>query len=178
MLRRTVHVLAASILLAAAGANAALQDITDGTSNTVLFSELGASAELTGIGKLKVGDVVNRGPATARIEFDTERGSLTLFLADDLFFTGRLVAGATGNRFRVFLDAGSRDRFTEMVADGVGPLADPRARAVAGEHLAFELTVDEASARFKMKAEVLTEGVGLVVLKANLSGAIGRLPER
>jgi hypothetical protein len=181
MLRRTVHALAASLLLAAGGANAALEDLPDGTSNTVLLPELELteSAALSGVGKLKVGDTVRRGAGVARIDFDPQLARFTLLLAEDQLFTGRLVAvGAGGDRFKAFLDADSRDRFAAHVARSVGPEVDARTGAVLGETLAFELTLDESLVRLKLKAEVLTAGFGLVILKANLSGVSGPVPER
>ena len=119
MLRRTALALAASLWLAAAGAQAAVTDITDGTSNTILLPErqLGTQVDLAGTGKLRVGEVVRRGPFPAALVFDAESETFSLLVDEELFLTGHLVAkGTQGDRFRLFLDSPSRDLFTSHLA--------------------------------------------------------------
>lgn len=174
MLRRTALALAASLLLAAPGAHAALQDITDGTSNTILLPErqLGTLVELAGIGKVRAGEVARRGPFPTVLVFDADGGTFSLLVDGELFLTGHLVAkGTKGDRFKLFLDPSSRDSFANEIARLAQTTSVSAPGAVLGETMKLDLTLDDAgTARLKLKCNVLTSGLGEVVFKANLSG--------
>jgi hypothetical protein len=167
----------------ARGPAAGLQDITDGTSNTILLPEVGAPAPeptgaqvaLAGIAKVRVGGVTQRGPLSGTITFDAESATFSLLVGADTLLTGHLVArGTNGDRFGLFFDAASRDLFTGELANVDLGTTGAVPGGVLGESIQLELALDEAGARLKVKAVVLTASLGEIVLKANLRGAAPR----
>jgi hypothetical protein len=130
-------------------------------------------ANLSGTGKLRAGGITQLAPYPAALVVDTNSLTFSLFDGDGTLFTGNLVAkGSKGNRFLLFLDGGSRDAFKNKLATRAGTMTGHSAGSVLGETLRLELTLDEASARLKVKCNVLTSGLGEVVFKANLVGDI------
>jgi hypothetical protein len=158
--------------------------ITDGTSNTILLPEVsppraeatGAQALLDGARKLRAGDLALRDPFPATLTFDTEAATFSLaveLLEEDVLLTGHLVAkGTKSNRFKLFLDAGSRDLFTDLLAKQARTAAGRAFGAVLGENVRLELTLDAAAARLKVKCNILTAALGEIVFKANLAGGV------
>ncbi len=129
--------------------------------------------ELTGSAKVK-GEGFKTSQAYAlQLNFDT--GALT-FLAmdgDGTLYGGNLVPkGTKGNKFKLFLDDASDDAFSADVAERAASASGRAAGAVLGESSKLTLkTLEDGSVALKIKSEVLVNGIGEVVFKANLTGA-------
>lgn len=184
MLRTTLAAAAASLLLLGAqGARAqdALPAIADGTSNTILLPELPPqpdppapifSHELAGSAKLKAGGAKSVEPYSLQVNFDTAELTFLAMDGDGTLYGGNLAPrGTRGGKFKLFLDAGSRDAFAADVAARGASASGRTAGSVLGDTSKLTLAVDEdGSASLKIKSEVLVDGLGEVVFKANLVG--------
>jgi hypothetical protein len=185
MLRTTLATAAASLLLLAApGARAAdARAITDGTSNTILFPEepgdpeppaeppaQSFAQELAGSAKVNAGGAKSVEPYSLQMNFDPAARTFLAMDADGTLYGGNLVPkGSRGDKFKVFLDGASSDAFAADVAARGAGASGRSAGSVVGELSKLTLTVDEdGSASLKIKSEVLVDGQGEVVFKANL----------
>jgi hypothetical protein len=112
-------------------------------------------------------------PFTLLMSFDTAALTFQALDADGTLYGGHLVArGATGSRFKLFLDGDSRDAFAARVAARGSAAAGRAAGNVLGEGSTLTLKRSrDGSASLKIKSEVLVDGMGEVTFKANLSAA-------
>jgi hypothetical protein len=105
------------------------------------------------------------------LSFDTT--ALTFFILSDgeIALAGNLAPkGTTGRKFLLFLDDASSDAFAANFAEGGGQVAGRAAGNVLGQSTRMVLTLNEgAPMTLKIRSEVLTSGVGTVVVKASFA---------
>jgi hypothetical protein len=129
--------------------------------------ELGGSAKLKGRG-FKASQ-----PYTLLLNFDTTARTFLAMDEDGTLYAGNLAPkGKKGKKFALFLDEASDDAFSADVAARAGVAAGRAPGSVLGasSKLVLKLAAD-GLVSLKIKREVLVDGVGEVVFKANLSGA-------
>ena len=130
------------------------------------------AADLAGSAKIRGGDFQADQPFTVLLNFDA-----STFLAatgEGHVYSGHLSPkGTKGTKFQLFLDAGSEDALSAEVG---GRAADASGRAAGNvlgttSKLVLKLRPD-GTGSLKIKANVLFQGVGEVVFKANLTGPV------
>ena len=106
------------------------------------------------------------------LSFDTT--ALTFFILGDngeIALSGNMAPkGTTGRKFRLFLDDASSDLFAANFANGGGQVAGRDAGDVLGQSTRMVVNLNEGGPMtLKIRSEILTSGVGTVVIRANFA---------
>jgi len=130
------------------------------------------SANLQGSAKVRGSDFATVQPFSLTVSFDA-----STFMAVDgegHVYTGHLSPkGTQGTKFQLFLDDGSQSAFSDEVAGRATDASGRSAGSVLGSSTKLILKLrPDGTASLKTKANVLFQGVGEVVFKANLVGPV------
>jgi hypothetical protein len=127
--------------------------------------------ELTGTAKVKGKGLKASQPYTLQLSFDPAAGTFLAMAADGAVYTGNLVAkGKRGDKFRLFLDDATEGALAADVAGRAAIASGRAAGALLGETSKLTLKLGRnGELALRLKSEVLTSGIGEVVLKANLT---------
>ena len=110
-------------------------------------------------------------PYTLQVNFDASALSFLAMDAAGTLYSGHMgPKGRSSHSLALFLDGGSSDALASDVAARAVSAAGRSAGRVLGSSSSLVVTVkDDGSASLKIESEVLVEGMGSVVLKANLT---------
>ena len=124
---------------------------------------------LSGTTRTKGDDFQSSEVYPLHLNFDTAVLTFLAMDADGTLYSGRLAPkGTKGEKFSLYLDETSAEAFATDVA-ARGAAASSRATGAAlGDHSKWTLQLGDGSISLKIKSEVLVEGVGEVVFKAQL----------
>jgi hypothetical protein len=106
-----------------------------------------------------------------KIAFDLDAQTFSLLAFERVLLTGHLAPkGKSGRKFTLFLDEGSHESLTVMVAKLSFAITNRAAESILGDTTTLVMKLDENGLpSLKVKSHVLTQGFGAAVFKASFA---------